>query len=259
MKRFVNLSLAVVFLMVMINMVHADVFMKQKKHTDPVTIMGQQQPASDETEEIWITGKGIRNDGPKGSMIMDLNGKKIYMLDHQKKSYMEMPMNMGQMMKDAAGQKTMDEEESKQVDEAMQGMMQGAMQMQATVQPTGETKKINNWNCKKYILTLNTFMGVITSEIWASEDIKIDKDLYDKFTSALMGMMPGMQGSMESMMKEMQKIKGVHVRNVTKTNMMGQTITSTTDLLEFKDGTAPANLLKLPAGYKQTKFMQEGE
>jgi hypothetical protein len=254
MKRFFNLSLVVLFFMVTINMVHADVFMKQKKHTDPVTIMGQQQPASDETEEIWITGKGIRNDGPKGSMIMDLNGQKIYMLDHQKKTFMEMPMNMGQMMKEMTDQGQMEEKESEQAEAAMQGI-QGAMQMQATVQAISESKKINNWNCKKYILTLNTFMGIVTSEIWASEDIKIDKDLYDKFTTGLMGMMPGMQGGMESMMKEMRKIKGVHVYTVSKTSMMGQTITSTTELLEFKDGSAPANLLKLPAGYKKQDFM----
>jgi hypothetical protein len=254
MKRFFNLSLVVLFFMVTINMVHADVFMKQKKHTDPVTIMGQQQPASDETEEIWITGKGIRNDGPKGSMIMDLNGQKIYMLDHQKKTFMEMPMNMGQMMKEMTDQGQMEEKESEQAEAAMQGI-QGAMQMQATVQAISESKKINNWNCKKYILTLNTFMGIVTSEIWASEDIKIDKDLYDKFTTGLMGMMPGMQGGMESMMKEMRKIKGVHVYTVSKTSMMGQTITSTTELLEFKDGSAPANLLKLPAGYKKMDFM----
>jgi hypothetical protein len=40
---------------------------------------------------------------------------------------------------------------------------------------------------------------------------------------------------------------------------MGQTMSSSTELLEFKDGTAPANLLKIPAGYKKTEFMQPEE
>jgi len=40
----------------------------------------------------------------------------------------------------------------------------------------GESKKIRNWNCKKYIQTIETQMGPTRTEIWASEDIHIDYD-----------------------------------------------------------------------------------
>jgi hypothetical protein len=235
--------------------------MKEKRHTDAVKIMGQDQPAKDEVVEVWITSKGIRSDSQKNSMIMLIDEKKMIMIDHEKKSYTEMPMDMGQMISQAGKEAGKDDEEAEQMGEAnqamMQGMMQGMMKMDIKVQPTAETKKLNNWNCKKYILTMNSFMGLTNTEIWASEDLKVDKELYMKFSTALMTMMPGMQSGATNIMKEMEKIKGVQVRSTTKHEMMGQAMTSSTDLVEFKDGTAPANLFKIPAGYKKKEMMSE--
>ena len=106
---------------------------------------------------------------------------------------------------------------------------------------------------------MTTFMGPMNLEIWASEDLKIDKILYARFTTALMSMMPGMESGAGSMMKEIEKIKGAWVRSISKMEMMGQTITSSTDLIEFKEGTAPANLFKIPAGYKKVDLWQGDE
>ncbi len=261
MRRMVGFMCILLTTFFLIGLVHGDIYMKEKKHTDAVKIMGQEQPATDEITEVWITTKGIRTDSPKGSMIILIDEKKMIMIDHEKKTYTEMPMNMGQMMSKAAKEEGMDDKEAEQAGEAnqamMQGMMQGMMKMEVTVQPTAETKKINNWNCKKYNLAMNTFMGPMNTEIWASEDLKIDKDLYAKYTTALMSMMPGMQSGMGNMMREMEKIKGVQVRSIAKHEMMGQTISSSTELIEFKDGTAPANLFKIPAGYKKKEMMSE--
>jgi hypothetical protein len=63
--------------------------------------------------------------------------------------------------------------------------------------------------------------------------------------------MPGMQGSMETMKKEMEKIKGVQVMTVSSVIMMGQPQKTTTELLEFKEGKAPADIFAIPAGYKK--------
>jgi hypothetical protein len=261
MKQFIGFAIMLVMIFGLFHPLQADVYMKQKKHTDAITIMGQTQPAKDEVEQIWMTGKGIRNDGAKTSMIMLIDEKKIIMIDHDKKTYTEMPMNIGQMMSAAAKQEGMDEEETEEAAQAneamMQGMMQGMMKMEAKVQPTAETKKINNWLCKKYILDMKTFMGPMTTEIWASEDLKVDKELYAKYTTALMSLMPGMQSGTESVMKEMEKIRGVQVSSITKYEMAGQPITSSTELIEYKEGTAPTSLFKIPAGYKLEKSMME--
>ena len=229
-------------------MAQADIYMKQKRHSDGFKIMGQQKPAEDVIEEIWITDDGFRSDNPRNSMIMLLDKKKIIMIDHGNKNYTEMPMDMGDMMSKI--KKGKDDEDA----EAFQNMMNSMMKLEANVQITSEKEKIKGWNCKKYILTLTTFMGPITKEIWATEELKIDMDLYAKFSSAMMAVMPGLQNAMSEMMKEMKKIEGVQVRTISTQKIMNQTTTSTTELLEFKDQKAPAGLFKIPQGYKQKKL-----
>jgi len=238
-------------LLLVSTLAQADVYMKQKKHTGGMQVMGQQRPAEDVVEEIRITDTGFRSDNPKNSVIMLVEGKttKIIMINHEDKSYMEMPMNMGDMMskmaKDAGAEDMA----------AMQNMMKGMMKMDATVTATGEKKKIKGWNCEKYILTLNTFMGVFTNEIWATEDLKMDMDVYAQFSSAMMTAMPGMQDAVSGIMEEMKKIKGVQVLSTLTQNIMNQTVTSATELLEFKNEKAPAGWDNLPTGYKM-KSMQ---
>jgi len=63
--------------------------------------------------------------------------------------------------------------------------------------------------------------------------------------------MPGMQDAADQMMKEMKKIKGVQVLNISTMNFMNQTTKSTTELLDFKKGNAPSGILKVPSGYKK--------
>lgn len=223
----------------------ADVFMKIRQHSDAIQIMGQNQPAENVIETTWITPKGYRNDNPENSIIMSMDQKKIIMLDHTDKTYTEMPMDMNTMMPKGAPQNAQDQA-------AFQGMMKNMMKMDVTVAATGEKKKIKSWKCKKYIMTIKTFMGVMTNEIWATEDLKIDKKLYDRMASSMMAGMPGMQNSMKDMSREMKKIKGVRVYTSMTQDMMGQKIRRTTELLEFKKGNAPAGLFKIPRGYKKT-------
>ena len=92
-------------------------------------------------------------------------------------------------------------------------------------------------------------MGSLTSEIWATTDIKIDQDLYAKFNSAMMAQMPGVSQNLAEIMKETKKIQGVQVLTSQKTEMMGQTLNSSTELLEYKEGKAPADAFTLPSGY----------
>ncbi|HHS13843.1 MAG TPA: hypothetical protein ENN03_08785 [bacterium] len=63
--------------------------------------------------------------------------------------------------------------------------------------------------------------------------------------------MPGMQSAAEEMAKEMKKIEGVVVQSSSKNQIMGQTIESTTLLLEYKTGKAPAGTFEIPGGYQK--------
>jgi hypothetical protein len=223
---------------------NADVFMKNRQHTDAMQIMGQNQPAEDVVETIWLTEKGYRSDNPENSIILSLDPKKMLTLDHSDKTYTKMPLDMNKMMPQGA-------EQDAEGQAAFQGMMKNMMKMEVTVTATGEKKKIGTWKCKKYIMTMKTFMGDINNEIWATEDLKVDKDLYARMGASMMAGMPGMQASMADMTRELKKIKGVRVYTTVTQEMMGQKIRHTTELLEFKKGKAPVGLFTPPKGYQQ--------
>jgi len=245
-KLRVLFGIAVLGFLVATQVLTADVYIKQKRHTGEMNFMGQNKPAEDVEEEIWMTDKGVRTDSDKTSAIMLFDEKKLYMIDHEKKTYMEMPMDFeklsSEMMKDQ------NEEDVKK----MQGMMQNMMKIEASVEVTDEKQKINDWNCKKYILTMNMMMGTITQEIWATEEIKIDESLYSKYATSAYSAMPGMQAALGSLLEEMKKIKGVHVKTITSQKVMNQNFESWTELITFKETSAPDDIFQLPSGYKKT-------
>lgn len=232
------------------NSLYADVYIKQKRHTDAITVMGQKQPALDVIEEVWITSKGFRSDNPQNSMMMLFDQKKIIVIDHDKKNYTEIPL-------DLMGGETeqIDEVEESMDGDDMQAMMNGMMKMDISVKELADEKRVNGWNCNKYIMTTKTMMGTISQEIWATKELQMDKELYDRFISAIMAANPMMQSVVGKMMQEMKKINGVQVRTISTQKIMNKTITSTTDLLEYKNDKAPANIFDMPSGYRKKKWM----
>ena len=225
-----------------------DVFLKQKQHNDGMTMMGQTQPEKDLITTVWITDDKIRSDNEEESTIIRVDKGVTYMLNHREKTYMVIPMDMSKIMSSTLPEA--DKEELKQ----FQAMMQSMMKMEITITPTNEKEKIGKWNCKKYIQEMKTFMGPVTTEIWATDQIRVNYDVYTKFSAAMFASMPGMQGLAESVAKEMQKVKGVAVKTKTTSTMMGQTFSSSTELLEAKEGKAPAGIFDLPSGYKKTEM-----
>jgi hypothetical protein len=244
MKRFIHIMILTGLLA---GSLKAGVFMKQKQHTDATEMMGQTQPAQDFVQEIWLTEQGFRSDGQGKGIIFKAESGEMIMLDHNQKRFTRMALGknmMADMMGDA------DQEGA----EAMKNMMQTMMQMTIQVNATGEKKKIKSWSCQKYTMQITMAMGSVQSEIWATEDIQIDPALYKNFSSSMFGMIPGMQQSLDQIQKETQKIKGVQVMTASTIQMMGQPVRSTTELLEVKNGKAPAGLLKIPAGYQEQKM-----
>ena len=252
--RFVRIAFFAVFgcLVIAAAQARADVYMKNKTHTDAFTIMGQSQPAKDEIMVFWMGDNKARTDqeGANTSMIFQADKKMLYMVDHNKKQYSEMPLDFGKMF-DAAADEAGGDEEDKAQAKAMAGMMKGLMGgMSAKVTDTGETKRIGSWNARRYTLEIDMGgMGKTTGDAWATEDLKVDYAMAFTMANGMMASMPGF----EKILAEMKKIKGVVVFQTTVAKVMGQEMKSTTELLECSEKAAPAGQYDLPAGYKKVK------
>lgn len=243
-KRVIKWVMVLLFATLMVQSAFADIYMKQKQHTDAVTIMGQTQPATDLINEIWLTADKVVVLSGQQKTIMNIDKKTMTMVDHQKKSIIEIPMDFSKGM---SKEKDMSAEEKAQ----FQKMMGKMMQMDIKVEETNEKKKIGKWNCRKYLQTTKMAFGTITSKIWATEDIEVDTDLYAEYTVGMLSKVPGMNQNMHAIKQEIKKIKGVQVYSEQHTMMMGQTMKSSLELIEFKKGNAPDGLFDQPAGYQK--------
>lgn len=68
----------------------------------------------------------------------------------------------------------------------------------------------------------------------------------------------GMFGEfMNQIVTEMKKVKGIPVLTITSMDMMGASIKTTQELIEYKEGTAPAGHFELPKGYKKSESLWE--
>lgn len=240
----INWLMAAVLLVAGATPGYADVYMKQKQHTDGFSMMGQTQPAQDIVEEYWITPQGFRSDSPENSMIMHFDSKQMIMVDHAAKTYTPVPAGIEDMMSHMMGG---GEQPNPEALQAMQGMMN----LQTEVTDTGETASINGWDCRKYVMTVKSMMGGVTMDIWATEDIEIDTALYAKFRSAVSAGVGPMQATIGDMGQQWAKIKGVQVRSTMTQQIMNQSLSSSTELIEYRDGDAPDGILEIPAGYAQ--------
>ena len=243
-KTFLKWGMALIFLTLMFQNAYADIYMKQKQHIDAVTMMGQTQPAKDVISESWITSDKVVNMSEKQKIIINMDKKIITMIDHEAKSIVDMPMDFSKSM----GKKgDMSQEEKAQFQQLMGTMMQ----MDVKVEETDERKKIGKWKCRKYLQTIQMAMGITKSEIWTTEDIEVDEDLYAKYSVWMLSQIPGMNQNMDAITQELKKIKGVQVYTEQTITMMGQAMKSTIELMELKEGKAPSDIFDLPSGYKK--------
>ncbi len=231
---------------------HADIFMKQKQHTEGMSVMGQSQPAQDAIQNIWISTNAISSESKEQKVLILLDQKKMYMINRTQKTYVEMPMSFDKIMDNAI--KKEEGVDKAEMEEYMK-MAKGMGKFEISVKPSNETKKINKWNCKKYNQEVKMGMGPISSEVWATEELKMDYSLYAKFSTSMMAMQPGFQDSFDNAMKELEKIKGVPVLTNTTMKIMGMEMKSSQELLEFKEGSAPKGTFDIPSGYKKTSMM----
>lgn len=232
----------------------ADTYMKQVRHTGAYSVMGQNMPEKNETTETWIGDKAGRVNLSDGtSMLMIFADQKVYALKHSDRTYSEMPVSMDKMMDEAMAAAGPEDEDDAAASEMMRNMA-GAMmsQIKVSVRDTGEKKKIGEWNARKYeMITEMGAMGKSVSEVWASEELKVDMNAYQKAR----GMMQMQQPGMEKMMKEMEKIKGVIVKSISSSQVMGAEVKTTEELVDFSSKAAPANTFKLPSDYRKVPFV----
>ncbi|MCP4900425.1 MAG: hypothetical protein GY906_25965 [bacterium] len=229
-----TLSIALLFL-VGAGVAGADTKIVKMSHTDAFSMMGQDTPAKDEEVITWLTENMMRVDQGDSTMIVRLDQKKMFMINHVDKTYnaLDVPVDMAKLMPP--------------------GMAEGMMQMMnftATVTPTDETKTIDGRKAQRYDINLTSQMVQMKMTSWATKDVDFKFEWARDMALEMARMQPGM----DSVLEEMSKIEGFVVAQDQVVSMMGNEMNNNEKVISITDANAPAGTYDPPADYTLKEF-----
>jgi hypothetical protein len=214
----------------------ADTMIRQVEHMDAVDMPGRSIPAQTDTSVAWMKANRARVDkSDTVTFIVHMDDDIAYILNRKEKNYAEISLKQ-------------DDDSSAYPGATKNDPMRQMMTISATVTPTDETKKIGDWNCKKYNVDMKLGGLDMKQEIWATEDVKIDYDMFHQASNAMLSQFPGY----EDLMTEMKKLKGIPIQTTINVDMMGNKMTRTINVIEIKDAEPPGGY-DVPEGYTKTE------
>jgi hypothetical protein len=178
----------------------------------------------------------------KQSTIIDLTKKVMYLVNHTNRTYVEMqlPVDITKYLPDEMAQ--------------MVGQMVNSITVQVT--PTGKKKKIGRWDCDEYDVVMDMMMMKVNMKVWATTDVPFS---WEKVSKEMMAQVMAAQLRLnEQALSEFQKIKGQWIASETSMSVMGNTVRSTTEVVDITKKDAPAGVYHVPDGYtKKEKLSME--
>jgi hypothetical protein len=133
-------------------------------------------------------------------------------------------------------------------------MLGSLFKVEVTVEPTNETRKIGAWNCTRFVQTLKMAGSTTVSDRWATEDLKIDKNLLVKLRASQFMQQAAMKDMITKLLKESEKINGFVVYTKSNTTYGNNRNETTGEVIEAKEGTPPADAYEVPAKFKLKKM-----
>ena len=216
----------------------ADYKVIQQHHQDGFTMMGQTHPPSDEEHVTWVGEKMMRMDQGSTSTVVRMDAKKMFIINHDNKSYTEvdLPVDIASLLPPGMGEQ-----------------MLAMMKFDVIVTPSDETKKVGEWTAKRYDMKMTSAMMSMDSVLWASTKTPINFADYFDLYSKVMSLQPGM----ESMMEQMGQIDGYVVSQEGTMSMkfMGETTVSSSDIVKsIEEVDPPVGTYDPPADYTREEF-----
>lgn len=200
--------------------------------------------------QLWVGDHRLREDTPTYSMsgIRRFDLKKLYLVNHQSKTYSEVdlpfpPASSGtapQSGKPAAASDPSKEKESRKKE-------------QMTVTVTNEVRRIGPWNARKVVVVT----GEVTKVKWMSTEVEVDEGTLNQWQHNAITLPPG---SIDPQVLEAQRrldaIPGYPVLEESR-SLGGPDETEYrwyTELVSAEKKEPPAGLYEPPAGYTKVPF-----
>jgi hypothetical protein len=217
-----------------------DTLIRRATHRDAFSMMGQNQPAQDDTSTLWMSQDRVAMFGGQTDAIVRLDQSKVYLIDRSAKTYtvLSLPIDLAKLV------------DPNDPNAATFTQMMEMMKSTVSVTPTEERKKIGSWNARLYHVVFTNKMVTFRSETWATQEVKIDYPVYRAMDEALMSLNPATQDAGA----EFRKIEGIPVLEEQTITVMGSEMKMREQTLEITQGKAPSGVYDPPAGFTAKPF-----
>jgi hypothetical protein len=209
-------------------------------------------PARDDTTVFWLDKNMARRDDPgEQSVIYDRKKNWVYVLYHKFDLYTIFDLDGAEVTDTSANAST---NTGVSFEEGLRMLEQPSGDV--SVSPTDSTIKICGFLCHQYLMSdsasLGDMMGGSHNEIWATEELKIDKEMYDiirKAAKTAAGVVPGQAG------QELSKVRGITMRyesqkHGTVTGFGSLSMKVSEELIDIREIDPPPGCFEVPADYK---------
>ena len=193
-------------------------------------------PSREET--VYLVGSKVVSDSPVSRTIVDLDAKTITTVDKTKRTY-------GVVAIDSIGAEM--EEMRKQVEmlppeerKKLGGMFDD---VPVTVTPTGKTDTIAGYSASEFALKGGPYAG----SVWVTEALPTPSEF--KRWKTIEGSMGGLMGAGRRLGEAMSSLNGFPLRSRVETTAHRRVFVVSSEVLEVKEASAPAEALQVPAGF----------
>lgn len=213
---------------------NADMYIKQRLHTDGYYYGGVNRAAEEDVDETWLGKKKIASFTKNRVTIVDLEKKRAFILNRNDKTYVESPLPL---------------DLAKLAEDNIAPLLK-ATQYRGAVKDTGKTKKIGKWTCRRYevnayLLYAGTRRNESDSIYWASPDVPLDMEMYGHMKACAQKL----TNYGAAFIEESKKIKGFVIARETLAYIKGFGVKSTKEVVEISEKDAPAGIYSIPGDY----------
>ncbi len=216
----------------------ADLLLTVKAHTTGMRLGNRVQEPHDAQAKVWVGSDRLRRDEGSTTIIVRLDRKKIYLINHTDRTYSEVGLPID--WQTVVPPRDQDSFQRYVADN----------QIKATVTPGTETRQFRTWNATRMNLELTNQHGLrMVAQWWLTKDIPLYA-AYNQMNAALASMQPN---ASDWAQKE-GRLDGFPVYQETTINIGSASTKSVEELVAADTREAPAGTYDVPAGFRSVPF-----
>lgn len=228
-----SLTLALAFALLALP-ASADSLLTVRTHVDAFEILGKKEAARDGEIRIWVGEAGARRDDGTSSAVLRPDRRKLYLIDHEDKTYnaLDLPVDLARLT--PAPQRPL-------LDQLI-----AATRVNVALAETAETRKLGSYDARRFNVSVSGPNGkIFDSTFWVSSGVP-GFEAANRVAASLAALSPGSA----DWAAKLERLPGFPVLQETTLELEGTKVKSKEELVSVETKNPPAGSYEIPQGYQ---------